>query len=128
MKKNKFKLFGIIAAVAVIGFSMAACEVEVNSGGGGRGVPAALLGVWEPTGGGTSFEIVLDSDMYGGVALRIGDGGSAIEARGNSIYHAGLRFRMFDFELSNNNNTLTVSNTDNPPYSSPPNGTYTRRN
>jgi len=33
--KNKLKLFGIIAAVAMIGFSMAACDDGGNVGGGG---------------------------------------------------------------------------------------------
>jgi uncharacterized repeat protein (TIGR02543 family) len=49
--KNLFKLFGIIAFVAVIGFSFAAC----SDGGGGGGTsgsgtwgnpPAALVGTW----------------------------------------------------------------------------------
>ena len=35
--KNKLKLFGIIAAVAVIGFSMASCGDGANGGGGGSG-------------------------------------------------------------------------------------------
>jgi len=46
--KNFFKLFGIIALVAVIGFSMAACGGDDdddggNGGGGGSGFPAELL-------------------------------------------------------------------------------------
>ena len=39
--KNVFKLFGIIALVAVIGFSMAACD---NDNGGGNSNP--LIGTW----------------------------------------------------------------------------------
>ena len=35
MKGNKLKLFGIIAAVAVIGFSMASCGDGANGGGWG---------------------------------------------------------------------------------------------
>jgi len=33
--KNKFKLFGIIAIIAIIGFSMAACDSGGDSSGGG---------------------------------------------------------------------------------------------
>ena len=40
--KNFFKLFGIIAIVAVIGFSMTACDDGSDSGGGGN----PLLGTW----------------------------------------------------------------------------------
>ena len=42
--KNKLKLLGIIAAVAVIGFSMVGCDN--GNGGGGGGIPANLLGTW----------------------------------------------------------------------------------
>ena len=35
--KNKVKIFGIIAIVAIIGFSMAACDSGGDSGGGGGG-------------------------------------------------------------------------------------------
>jgi len=102
--KNKLKLLGIIAAVAVIGFSMTSCG---DNGGGGRGVPAGLVGVWER--GAASFEIRLDSGIYGGVELVGAGGGAAIEARGNSIHFTGSG-QWFDFALSNNNNTLTITN------------------
>ena len=39
--KNIVKLFGVIALVAVIGFSMAGCPSPTGSGGGGGGSPAA---------------------------------------------------------------------------------------
>ena len=34
--KNVFKVLGIIALVAVIGFSMVSCEEETDNGGGGK--------------------------------------------------------------------------------------------
>jgi len=37
MKGNKLRLYGIIAAAAVIGFSMASCGDGANGGGGGQG-------------------------------------------------------------------------------------------
>jgi|GEM_PF-1851550 len=103
--KNKLKLLGIIAAVAAIGFSMTSCG---DNGGGGRGVPAGLLGVWERTG--VSFEIALDSGMYGGVGLFGEEGNAPIEARGNSIHFAGVSgdSHWFDFALAGD--TLTISN------------------
>ena len=42
--KNRIKLFGVIAMVAIIGFSMAACDN--GSTGGGGNVPEALQGNW----------------------------------------------------------------------------------
>ena len=117
--KRTVKLFGIIAAVAVIGFSMAACD---NNGGGG-GVPSALVGTWEGT---NNFEIRRDSEMYGGVGLFLSGGGAtAIEARGSSIYELMMRTQIFDFSISGN--TLTVSNSVGMPWA-PSNGTYTRGN
>ena len=44
--KNAIKLFGIIALVAVIGFSMVACGDDDDDGGGGGLVPAELQGRW----------------------------------------------------------------------------------
>jgi len=45
--KNLLKLFGIIALVAIIGFSMTACGGDDDSGGG----DPALNGTWESIGG-----------------------------------------------------------------------------
>jgi len=47
--KNKIKLFGVIALVAIIGFSMAACggwDDDDDGGGGGGGGDRALVGTW----------------------------------------------------------------------------------
>jgi len=44
--KNIFKVFGIIALLAVIGFSMSACD---NGGGGGGGSGSGLVGLWQDT-------------------------------------------------------------------------------
>ena len=103
MKKNKFKLLGIIAAVAVIGLSMAGC----GDNGGGRGVPEGLIGVWYRAVDSGSLEIRLDSGMSSGVGLFRWDLGLPIEARGNRIYNADLNFRMFNFNLSGDTLTIT---------------------
>jgi hypothetical protein len=46
--RNFFKLFGIIAFVAVIGLSMAACEGDDDDGGGGGSNSSSnpLIGTW----------------------------------------------------------------------------------
>ena len=47
--KNALKLFGIIALVAVIGFSMVACGGDDNGGGGGGGGGSGSGGVFALT-------------------------------------------------------------------------------
>ena len=47
--KNVFKLFGIIALVAVIGFSMAGCKNDDDGGGGGDSNP--FIGTWKSSNG-----------------------------------------------------------------------------
>ena len=51
--KNKFKLFGIIAMVAIIGFSMVSCGEP-----GGGGIPSDLVGTWDGTGIGGANQII----------------------------------------------------------------------
>jgi len=51
--KNALRAFGLIALVAVIGFSMAACD----SGGGGDSTSSALDGVWELSSNGYQINI-----------------------------------------------------------------------
>jgi len=53
--KNKLKLFGIVAVVAVIGFSMVGCDNGNNGGGGGATVTVTftfeseeLIITWRP--------------------------------------------------------------------------------
>jgi len=46
--KDRIKLFGIVAAVAMIGLSAAACggETIIVEGGGGAGPNADIIGTW----------------------------------------------------------------------------------
>jgi len=53
--KNFFKLFGFIALVAVIGFSMAAC----GGGGGGDDGPVSQAVEWKESGSGTDYKLAL---------------------------------------------------------------------
>ena len=72
--KNAIKLLGLIAIVAIIGFSFAACDSsgggdDGGGGGGGGSIPAALQGKW-------------------------GSGGTvAIEFKANSYISSGLEFQ-----------------------------------
>jgi hypothetical protein len=52
--KNLFKLFGIIALVAIIGFSMAACDEDDDSDGGS----SSFVGTWTGTMGGDYMKLV----------------------------------------------------------------------
>jgi hypothetical protein len=58
--KNVFKLFGIIAMVAAIGFSMAACDDGAGSPGGGGG------------GGGGTFTLTDIPSKYNGMYVMFG--------------------------------------------------------
>jgi len=49
--KNVLKLFGIIALVAIIGFSMAACDIDEDNDDNGTPTIQSLDGIWERSGG-----------------------------------------------------------------------------
>ena len=60
--KNLLKLFGIIALVVVIGFSMVACSDDNGDNGNSSssGVPAELVATWYKTEAGATAEDPLD--------------------------------------------------------------------
>ena len=100
--KNKLKLLGIIAVVAVIGFSMVGCDN--GNGGGGGGVPAELVGTWVNADF-RDIEFAADGWMFWNLALS--SGSALVSTSGNRISGGGVEF---NFALSNNNNTLTITN------------------
>jgi hypothetical protein len=57
--KNVFKVLGIIALVAVIGFSMAACGGDDDGGGGGGDKKADLVGIWSKDGGNLELTVTV---------------------------------------------------------------------
>jgi len=68
--KNTIKVFGIIALVAVIGFSMAACKDDDNGGGGGGGGggvqndPGDLAGTWTGNIGGYNAIVTISGSGW----------------------------------------------------------------
>ena len=61
--KNKVKIFGIIAIVAIIGFSMAACDSGGDSGGGSD--PALKFeGMWKMEGFPVSWTFTGNNFLY----------------------------------------------------------------
>ena len=56
--KNKLKNFGIIALVAIIGFSFTACGDGDDNGGSGGGIIAAYVGTaWTATSYGSTYTV-----------------------------------------------------------------------
>ena len=123
MKRNKLKLLGIIAAVAVIGFSMVGCDNGNNGGGGGRGVPATLVGVWE----GPSYTLIeFDADGWTNVMGDSGTTAGFVGTSGNRVNGTGGSEGLtggFDFVLDGG--TMTVSNASG--AFAGLNGTWTRQ-
>jgi len=62
--KNTLKVLGIIALVAVIGFSMAACSDDDAGGGGGGSTDSALNGTW--VGDEDNGTLTIDGDTFTG--------------------------------------------------------------
>jgi len=95
--KNIVKLFGIIALVAIIGFSMAACGGDDDGGGGGGDKKADLKGVWVKDGG-TNNETI-DYEGRGGsndpLYFRTGSAGGA-QYYGQLVSYDGTTVKVGD--------------------------------
>ena len=103
MKKNKFKLLGIIAAVAVIGLSMIGCD-NGNVGGGGS-LPDALVNTMWSQDDGSGF-IDFDGNDFMHASSSGGGFTGGFSISGNRI---DTGFGAFNFVLSNDNTTMTIS-------------------
>ena len=115
--KNKLKLLGIIAAVAVIGFSMTSCD---NNGGGG-GVPSGLIGVWVQEEGTGRFEIRPYFGQINRPVISYRGSWTVIDVRGGSLLNNDGGELLFNFNLSGN--TLIVTDASE----TFTDGTYTRQ-
>ena len=106
----------IIAVIAVIGFSMAACDTGSGPGGG-----HALIGTWTKSGGSLTIEPdyppASNHIMINYVSYKI-SGNAVTSWDGSSV--------TFNFTLSNNNNTLDITNSGNF-QGNDINGTWTRQ-
>jgi len=61
--KNKLKVLGIIALIAVIEFSFIACGGDDDGGGGGVSVPSQLVGEWNSSDGQGSIIIKSNGEI-----------------------------------------------------------------
>ncbi|GHV38606.1 hypothetical protein AGMMS49546_09300 [Spirochaetia bacterium] len=111
--KNFFKLFGLIAIVAMIGMGLAGCKTEAENGGGG-GIPADLLGLWSGTYDGsttTTAEFKSDNTLVTKLGASAGttykvngvsDGTVSIQSSGANTTDGTFRYAI-------SGNTMTVS-------------------
>ena len=124
--KKKFKSFVITAIAVVIIFGMTACD---TSGGGGSGSTSALIGKCSNNDNGRIIEFSQD---YPPARNRV-----AITAVNAALTSYSLVIsentatnlsggRSFNFVLSNNNTTLTITN-DTVSFGDSLNGVYTRQ-
>ena len=101
--KSFIKLFGIIALVAVIGFSMAACGNDGDEKKGG-GLPAELIGSWVSDSN-ESYKVEFKSNNT--VAITgMPDGDRPAKASGNKITvtmgpTAGGTNQSFNYAITN---------------------------
>jgi len=122
MMRNKLKLFGIVATVAVIGLSMASCGDGANGGNSDPtpGVPDVLIGDWyNDDSYPTVVEIAFGTDNQATIVRRDVDEYNVpvsmrewgyVSTNGNRISAVGGWIGGFNFALSNSNNTLTITN------------------
>jgi len=112
--KNVFKVLGIIALVAVIGFSMAACGGDDDGGGGGNTGPSALHATWTNTYNSATYTMTFKADgtfSSQGTTYPAPDGNYPYTVSGNTITildenkDTGIKFT---FSISADGNTLTI--------------------
>jgi hypothetical protein len=128
--KNILKILGIIALVAVIGFTMAACGDGGDNGGGGGGggnvAWADLVGEWSFTSGSNSAYLQVnpvqnatiggvinasynvDGSMGGGTWIQCSISGTTLKIDNGE--------KTFTISLSSDKKTLTLSNSSRDDY------------
>jgi hypothetical protein len=128
--KNRIKILGIIAIIAVIGFSMAACELEANLNAN----PAKFYGTWNKVvgEGGQQGSISFSNEGSFTVTGVVGPSLSSpkyYETKGEKeivLLHGDARNRLtYGYEFSNNNQTLVLTFTGTSGNYAI-NGTYTK--
>jgi predicted small secreted protein len=117
--KNKFKLLGIIAMVALIGFSIAACKTDDDGGGGGidSAVWANLKDTeWFNDTVWLEFENDWGYDAY--EKMTISGSGISWGIKIKSLTSSKMTFlsdsevNSFNFSISSDGKTLNISNVE----------------
>jgi hypothetical protein len=122
--KNVFKLIGIIALAAVIGFSMAACGGDDDEGGGS--VPSQLVGEWNSSDGRGSIVFKSDGeiDSLQGYFFFILSSSILRPTSGTIVFgYSEMLGETGRFSYSINGDTMTISNSN---FYDFPDGTYQR--
>jgi len=133
--KNKFYFFGIIAMVAIIGFSVAACGDGGGDGGGGF-IGDKLNGTWikdDDTTLSVTFTITEYSSMWNTIGysfVKTGEGwfnsSGSLDIEGN-LLTSDFGWHI-SFRVAINGNKLTISEYDSGDDDpSTFNGTYTKQ-
>jgi len=107
--KNIFKLLGIIALAAVIGFSMTSCDDGSDKGGSG---PSALHATWEKIYTSKTYSITFKADGTFTSQGTMYDGDYSYRVEKNKVYISagdGTTGINFPLSISADGNTLTIS-------------------
>jgi hypothetical protein len=133
--KNVFKILGVIALVAVIGFGVAACKSDDDDddgdGGGGGLVPKELKGNWlRDTEGSERYLTFTDSKWWtntDGFVTTGKTGWDVKSASGNKIeYQDNFGSGLKNFTWSVSGSTLTILTSSDDRYLSA-DATYTKQ-
>jgi hypothetical protein len=126
--KNLFRLFGIIALAAVIGFSMAACGGggdDDDGGSNGISPPSQLVGEWNSSDGQGYITIKSDGEinsLYYKFFFFILSSSTLKPTSGTIVFgYSEMLGESGRFSYSISGNTMTISNSN---YYDFPDGTY----
>jgi hypothetical protein len=115
--KNLFKLLGIIAIVAVIGFSMAACPEEQENNGNGTGsgdIDSSLYGTWRNENNSLIITFASDGITWGGTvgnAFNNLPSGTKWTAKNGVISHiySGTTTKAYDYIIDSSGKLILTS-------------------
>jgi hypothetical protein len=112
MTKGKFFVLGMLVALLTFGFVLASCDT--GTGGGGSDVWTNLLGTWESDDGHLKYEFE-NLGPNKAISLTAPDGLPNLDIETvtdntiSGIWEGDDKTFSFNFVLSNNNQTLTIT-------------------
>ena len=101
--KNFFKLLGIIALVAVIGFSIVACDDGVNDDNSGSSNP--FIGTWRNTDGGLQETVTFTDTSYNWQLMD----NSGVLGTASGIYNRNGNVATFSVQSGSNSMIYTAT-------------------
>jgi hypothetical protein len=97
--KNFIKFLGIIALVAVIGFSMTGCKSGSDDGGGENSIDKSLIGVWKGADDNMGT-LTITADGFTGEPENSNADAVEMEWFGITMLQAGAEMQKQDFSYS----------------------------